>query len=100
MTNKPKQYDLVIAQGLFYKLPQTTQGYQQVMNLVRLMVRLSKDKVAFCCLSNWGDDPDDELLIDPVTMLAFLRENFGRNIQMINDYLPHDVCFYLGREDY
>ena len=103
MTGNLKQYDLIVAQGLFYRLPQTTQGYQKVMNLVRLMVSLSKDKVAFCCLSTWADDlhkSDDELLINPVTMLAFLRQNFGRNIQFRHDYLPHDCCFYLGREDY
>jgi len=99
MTGETKQYDLVISQGLFYRLPNTPAGRKRVLELIGKMVKLSSN-VRFCALSTWGDDPDNELLIDPVQMLAVIRENLTRNVQLFHHYLPHDVCFYLGREDY
>lgn len=100
MTDKMKQYDFVVAQGLFYRIPKTEDGYSQVLNIVKKMWKLSRDKVAFCCLSTWGDDPDDELLIDPVLMLGFIREFITKNVIVNHSYLPHDVLFVMGREDY
>ncbi len=99
MTGKTKQYDWVIAQGIFYKLPNNPGGYQQVLNLIRLMVRLGK-QVRFCALSTWGENTENELLIDPALMTQWIRENLTRNVQMNHSYLPHDCCFTIGEENY
>lgn len=103
MQNKTKQYDHVIAQGLFYKLPRTKDGFSEVIQIIKKMWSLTRETLAFCALSSWADPnmiDKDELLIDPVMMLAFIRENFTRNIKFDHSYLPHDALFVMRREDY
>lgn len=98
LTGKTKQYDWVIAQGLFYLLPDTEDGRKEVLKIITLMLRLGRS-VRFCALSSWGENTDNELLIDPVGVLNWLRM-FSKNITFDHSYLPHDCCFTIGREDY
>lgn len=101
MQNKTKQYDFVCAQGLFYRLPKTRDGFSEVIQIIKKMWSLTRETLAFCSLSSWAGPnmiDKDELLIDPVMMLAFIRENFTRDIVMRHDYLPHDCLFVMRRE--
>jgi len=99
MTDKTKRYDFVIAQGIFYKLENNPAGYHEALKLIMLMARLGK-QVRFCALSTWGENTENELLIDPSLMTQWIRENLTRNVVMNHSYLPHDVCFTIGEESY
>jgi len=98
LTGKPKQYDIILSQGLFYKLPVTKEGVNKVFELITHMVRLSKGTIAFTGVSThpFGDSKT-ELRLEPHAILEFVTK-FSPFITMKMHYWPGDVCFTVYRE--
>lgn len=87
------QYDIVLAQGIFYK----HKSMKTVCAMIDRMFQLSKGVVAFTAIDTWGEQRDDELRINPVEMLGILRL-YSSNIVFRHDY-GYDSCFIVNKLD-
>jgi trans-aconitate methyltransferase len=86
-------YDVVLAQGIFYLLD----GISHASELVRRMLALADEAVAFTAVSAWKPNRQPgELHVDPIAMLQFCHALSSR-VALRHDYLDGDVAFYLYR---
>ncbi len=98
MTGKPKKYDVVLAQGIFYKLPADHTGYYQVVKMIESMFQLSNEVVAFTALCTWPYGPSKtELRLDPAATLELLRR-FTSKLVLRTDYWKGDALFVAHRD--
>lgn len=89
-----KSYDVVVAEGIFYRLPKSVKGYDRVTELIMHMFRLSKEAIAFSavCTHPYGSS-DNELRIEIGSTFRLLS-NFTKFITVRADYHLGDVTFY------
>jgi trans-aconitate methyltransferase len=87
-------YDVVIAQGIFYRLEST----EAPSTMVRRMFTIAREAVAFTSLSTWKPHrAAGELHIDPADTLKFCRRLTSR-VVLRHDYHPGDLAIYLYKE--
>lgn len=93
-----KKYDFVVASGIF-----TYRQQQPVVFLnetVKEMYRRAVKGIAFNCLSNWGEDQDqDEFYADPIETLNYCR-TLSNRVLFRHDYHQGDFTIYLYKPDF
>ncbi len=89
------RYDIVLAQGIFYKL--TRQRWWQAQRLIAKMYSLANETVAFTALVEWERDPGVEYRLDPVRTLAYCK-TLAPGVMFRNDYWRGDALFALYRK--
>jgi len=96
LTGGQKQYDVVLAQGIFYKLPNNEEGGKKVLELISHMARLSKFAVAFT--SVWSGMMRTEKIpgvtwLSPHSILGYLY-TMTPYVVLRTDYIdPDDADF-------
>jgi trans-aconitate methyltransferase len=89
-----ERFDIVVANGILYRLPHADDAWA----LVERLWQLAGTAVAVTSLSTWADErPAHELHLDPAETLARARTLTPR-ATLRHDYLPHDFVLYLYRE--
>lgn len=97
LTGKPKQFDLVVSQGLFYKLPVDSNGFDKAIKLVDHMFRLSKEAIAISAVCDFPFGASKtELRLDTFGMLKYLRTHTPF-VTMRTDHHLGDVVYYAYR---
>jgi SAM-dependent methyltransferase len=87
------QYDVVLAQGIFYLLRQDADARTQAM--IAKMFVLARKAVAFSAISSWTTrKTPEEHYLDPATLLETCR-SLTSKIVLRHDHLPNDVAVYL-----
>ncbi len=89
------EYDVVVAQGVFYLLGDGAEA--KTAEMIRQMWELAREAVAFTTMSAWGGDaPAGEFFASPEQLLATCRQLTTRLV-LRHDYHPRDVALYLYR---
>jgi len=93
-----RKWDIVLSQGIFYKLP-THNSTEKIAEIITRMIRLSNEVVAFMAISTmpYGESTE-ELRLDPLSTLGFLYR-FTPYVQMRGDYRLGDIMFALFKEE-
>jgi len=87
------QFDVVLAQGIFYLLSEDADARTQAM--IGKMFTLAKKAVAFSAISTWTTrKTPGEHYLDPATILTTCR-TLTSKIVLRHDHLPNDVAVYL-----
>lgn len=86
------RHDLVVANGVLYKLADVEEAW----DLIHHLWSLAKDALIFTSLSSWAARPPGELTLDPSAALDECRK-LTRKVALRHDYLPHDFCVALYR---
>jgi hypothetical protein len=88
------QYDVVLAQGIFYLLGERAESKMQ--ELLVKMFQLARGAVAVSAISTWSDRDAEagEYRVDPVALLGFAR-SLTTSVALRHDYHPGDVTLYL-----
>ncbi len=95
--NLAGHYDIVLAQGIFYKLDR--RRWEQTKALVAKMYALADEAAAFTALVTWEHRPSaDEYRLDPARTLAYCRTLTPR-VSFRSNYHPGDALFTLRRKD-
>ena len=88
-----EHHDIVVANGIFYKLD----NFDQCAELIRHMWWLTKECLVFTSLSTWAPTKHPfELYLNPSHVLEFCRE-LSLRVTLRHDYLPHDFTVALYR---
>ena len=102
LTGGQKQFDVVLAQGIFYKLPNTPEGGAKIIELISHLARLSKFALAFT--SVWHGGRPDKIpgvnWLEPAPILAFLL-TMTPWVSLKTDYMDPDdadFCCYAYKE--
>jgi SAM-dependent methyltransferase len=87
------QYDVVLAQGIFYLLREDAEARTQAM--IAKMYALARKAVAFSAISSWTTrKTPGEHYLDPATLLGTCRALTSK-VVLRHDHLPNDVAVYL-----
>lgn len=87
------QFDVVLAQGIFYLL--TPPAEPKMQQLIAHMYALARRAVALTTTSAWSDRRDPgEFYADPVALVASARQ-LTKSVVLRHDYHPGDVALYL-----
>lgn len=89
LENHIGKYDVVVAQGIFYKLD----NVEDMVPMIEQMIGMAEEAVAFCGIDTFGEG--DETRIDPIALSRWFC--MGVPFVMRRDYLPGDTTFYLYR---
>lgn len=90
-----EEYDVVLAQGIFYLLGQDAEA--KMSQLIGRMFELAGEALAFCTISSWAAKGDPgEFRPDPLRTLAFCRQ-LTTSLVLRHDYLPNDFAVYAHR---
>lgn len=83
--------DVVVANGIFYKLPHSEEAWR----LIKHMWGLARHALIFTSLSTWAPHHNpDELYLNPANTLLRCY-HLTQNIVLRHDYLPHDFAIGL-----
>jgi SAM-dependent methyltransferase len=89
------EYDVVLAQGIFYLLGQDAEA--KTSQLISRMFELAGEALAFCTISSWATKGDPgEFRPDPLRTVAFCKQLTTRLV-LRHDYLPNDFAIYAHR---
>ncbi len=87
------QYDVVLAQGIFYLLREDADARTKAM--IEKMYALARKAVAFSAISSWTPrKTSGEHYLDPATLLETCRTMTSK-VVLRHDHLPNDVAVYL-----
>ena len=87
------QYDVVLAQGIFYLLREDADARTQAM--IAKMFALARKAVAFSAISSWTTrKTPGEHYLDPATLIETCRALTSK-VVLRHDHLPNDVAVYL-----
>lgn len=91
------QYDVVLAQGVFYLL--RSDAVTKMRLMINKMFSMSKHAMAFSTISGWSPyKQDNELYADPVDLINWLKCLTPRLV-FRHDYHPSDFAIYLYKQD-
>ncbi len=90
-----RRYDIVLAQGIFYKL--TRQRWRQTQWLIAKMYALANEVAAFTALVEWEHKPGTEYRLDPPRTLGYCH-TLSPRLSFRNDYHQGDALFALYRK--
>lgn len=90
-----EEYDVVLAQGIFYLLGQDAET--KMSRLISRMFELAGEALAFCTISSWATEGDPgEFRPDPVRTLACCKQ-LTTSLVLRHDYLQNDFAVYAYR---
>ena len=89
LENHIGKYDVVVAQGIFYKLTDP----QDMLTMIEQMRDLSTEAVAFSAIDVFGGQ-GDEMRINPAVLAQYFADV---PFSLRHDYHPSDSTFYLYR---
>ncbi len=89
------RYDIVLAQGIFYKL--TRQRWKKTQQLIAKMYALADEVCAFTALVEWEHKPGAEYRLDPPRTLGYCH-TLSPRVMFHNDYHQGDGLFALYRK--
>jgi trans-aconitate methyltransferase len=88
-------HDFVLSSGIFTHSGRS--GIEFLQAMVRRMFALSKQALAFNCLSGWAEEKEHgEFHADPLRVLSFCQTLTPR-VVLRHDYHPRDFTIYLYR---
>lgn len=89
------RHDYVLSSGIFTH--RSTSAFEFLAMMVRRMFDLSKQAVAFNCLSGWAEKKEHgEYHADPLKVVSFCHKLTPR-VVLRHDYHPRDFTVYLYR---
>jgi SAM-dependent methyltransferase len=90
-------HDYVLSSGIFTH--RGTSGFEFLEAMVRRMFELSKQALAFNCLSGWAKEKErGEYHADPLRVVDFCRR-LSPWVVLRHDYHPRDFTVYLYKTD-
>jgi len=90
------QWDVVVANGVFYLLRESPTESMQA--LITRMFELCSNRCVFSSLSSWGPAPEEgEFCADPLETVAFCR-TLTPWVELDHAYFHHDFAVVLHRE--
>ncbi|MDC1073489.1 methyltransferase domain-containing protein [Gammaproteobacteria bacterium] len=91
-----REFDVVLAQGIFYKLRGNAQ--EMTKQLIAKMYMTAKMAVAFTAVDCWRlEIPNNEYLVDPSWLVRYCS-TLTRKINMRHDYHPADTAIFMYRD--
>lgn len=90
------RYDLVVANGIFYKLPADTAQLAATLLLTH-MWKLARQALVFTSLSTWAPARPGEYRISPLVIVSFCRRTMSTRLVLDHSYLPHDFTVAVYR---